>query len=71
MAELNNEDTVLVGVYDDSVLANAALEKLSEASILAFTNSQNPIGLNPLGGIELRVFEKDEAAAKNILQALK
>ena len=70
MAELNNEDTVLVAVYDDSVLANAALEKLSEANILAFTNSQNPVGLNPLGGIELRVFEKDEAVAKNILQAL-
>lgn len=70
MAELNNEDTVLVAVYDDSVLANAALEKLSEANILAFTNSQNPVGLNPLGGIELRVFEKDEAAAKNILQTL-
>ena len=55
----NNNATVEAGV---------AQNKLAEAGIESFVHDENVLGMNPLGGVKLKVFSKDLALAKKILQ---
>ena len=44
-------------------------DKLKENSIDSFINDENVMGLDPVGGAELRIFEKDKVAAEKIISA--
>jgi hypothetical protein len=43
------------------------MDKLKENGINAYLKEENVMGLDPIGGAELRIFEKDKAAAEVIL----
>ena len=66
----NTDETIVLHTYDDSVTAGVAREKLIEAGIEAELVDGNVIGLNPLGGIELRVFTKDVERARQLIDDL-
>ncbi len=64
---MNQDQTVHLYTYDDILLANLAQEKLKTGGIESFLAHENVAGLNPIGGVELKVFLKDKEAAENII----
>jgi hypothetical protein len=63
----NEDEIVVLSVFNDSLQASLAQEKLKEQGIEAFLQDENVVGLNPLGGIELKIFSKDAERARKIL----
>ena len=64
---MQQDHTIVIAIYNDIVEANVAQEKLKENDIDSFLENENVMGLNPLGGIELKIFSKDKEAAEKIL----
>jgi hypothetical protein len=63
----NKSDIVVLEIFNDFSEAGAAQEKLKEAGIESFLQDENVVGLNPIGGVELKIFATDIQAAKKIL----
>jgi len=66
---MQQDHTIVLSIYNNIVEANIAQEKLKENGIDSFLENENVMGLNPLGGIELKIFSKDKEAAEKILGA--
>ena len=64
---MQQDHTIVIAIYNDIVEANVAQEKLKENGINSFLENENVMGLNPLGGIELKIFSKDKEVAEKIL----
>jgi len=64
---MEQDHTVVLSIYNDIVEANIAQEKLKANGIDSFLEDENVMGLNPLGGIELKIFSKDKEVAEKIL----
>ena len=64
---MQQDHTIVLAIYNDVVEANVAQEKLKANGIDSFLEDENVMGLNPLGGIELKIFSKDKDAAEKIL----
>ena len=64
---MQQDHTIVIAIYNDIVEANVAQEKLKEIGIDYFLENENVMGLNHLGGIELKIFSKDKEAAEKIL----
>ena len=64
---MEQDHTIVLSIYNDIVEANVAQEKLKANGIDSFLEDENVMGLNPLGGIELKIFSKDKDAAEKIL----
>ena len=64
---MEQDHTVVLSIYNDIVEANIVQEKLKAKGIDSFLEDENVMGLNPLGGIELKIFSKDKEAAEKIL----
>ncbi len=64
---MEQDHTIVLSIYNDIVEANIAQEKLKAGGIDSFLEDENVMGLNPLGGIELKIFSKDKEAAEKIL----
>ena len=64
---MQQDHTVVLSIYNDVVEANMAREKLKANGIDSFLENENVMGLNPLGGIELKIFSKDKETAEKIL----
>jgi len=64
---MKQDHTIVLAIYNDMVEANVAQEKLKANGIDSFLENENVMGLNPLGGIELKIFSKDKEAAEKIL----
>ena len=67
MSAHNTDETVVLEIFNNSVEASVAKNKLLEEGIESFLVDENVVGLNPLGGIELKIFSKDMERAKQIL----
>jgi hypothetical protein len=67
----NKDETVVLKIFNDSLAANFAQNKLREEEIESFLVDENVVGLNPLGGIELKVFSRDFKKAEKILSEIK
>lgn len=61
------EKTIILHTYNDMLEAKMIQDKLAENGIESFLNDENVMGLDPVGGVELRIFEKDAAAAQKII----
>ncbi len=61
------DKTIILFTCNDILEANIAVEKLKENGIDSFLNNENVMGLDPVGGIELKIFEKDKVAAQKII----
>ena len=64
---MQQDHTIVLFIYNDIVEANLAQEKLKANGIDSFLEDENVMGLNPLGGLELKIFSKDKEAAEKIL----
>jgi hypothetical protein len=67
----NKDRIVVVKIFNDSLAANFAQSKLRDEGIESFLADENVVGLNPLGGIELKIFSNDLKKAKKILSEIK
>jgi hypothetical protein len=61
------EKTIVLHNYPDISEAQIMQEKLSEIGIPSFLNDENVLGMDPVGGVELRIFEKDKEAAEKLI----
>ncbi len=61
------DKTMILHTYNDMLEAKMIQDKLAENGIESFLNDENVMGLDPVGGVELRIFEKDAAAAQKII----
>ncbi|MGB3007942.1 MAG: DUF2007 domain-containing protein [Chitinophagaceae bacterium] len=64
---MTQDKTIVLHTYNDMLEAKMMQDKLNENGIESFLNDENVMGLDPVGGVELRIFEKDIEAAENII----
>ncbi|OQP61718.1 hypothetical protein A3860_31120 [Niastella vici] len=64
---MTHDTTIVLCTFNDTLEATFVQEKLKANGIDSFLENENPIGLNPLGGIELKIFAKDKERAEIIL----
>ena len=62
-----HDNTIVIRTFNDFAEATAAREKLKEAGIDSIMEDENVLGMNPLGGVEVKIFEKDKEEAERIL----
>ncbi|HEX5626103.1 MAG TPA: DUF2007 domain-containing protein [Saprospiraceae bacterium] len=67
MSDLNKQTTAVLHVFNDFLEAHDAKNRLQERGIESFMLDENAVGLNPLGGVELKVFIEDMDRAKAVL----
>ena len=58
---------IVLHTFNNIQEATLAQDKLKANGINSFLEDENPIGLNPLGGVELKIFSKDKATAEKII----
>lgn len=61
------DKTIVLHTYIDMLEAKMIQDKLKENGIESFLNDENVLGLDPVGGAELRIFEKDKEEAEKII----
>ena len=64
---VSKEKTIVLHTYMDPLEAKMIQDKLKENGIESFLNDENVLGLDPVAGVELHIFEKDRAAAEKVL----
>lgn len=65
---MTQDKTIILHIYNDMQEAIMFQDKLKENGIESFLKNENVMGLNPVGGVELKIFEKDIEAAKKIIE---
>ena len=63
-----DDKTIVLHTYTDAIEAKMIQDKLKENGIESMINDENVMGLDPIGGVELRVFEKDKAEAERVIR---
>jgi hypothetical protein len=61
------DKTITLHIYNDTTEAKMIQDKLKENGIDSFLNDENVLGMDPVAGVELKVFEKDKNAAERII----
>ena len=64
---MTQDHTIILHTYNDMLEAKMIQDKLKEHGIESFLNDENLMGLDPVGGAELKIFEKDKEAAEKII----
>lgn len=61
------DKTITLHTYNDVLEAKMVQDKLQANGIESFLNDENVMGLDPVGGAELKIFENDKDAAEKII----
>ncbi len=61
------DKTIILHTYNDLQEAKMIQDKLKANGIESYLENENVMGLDPVGGVELRIFEKDKEAAEKII----
>jgi hypothetical protein len=61
------DKTITLHIYNSMPEAQIVQDKLKENGIDSFLNDENVLGMDPVGGVELKIFEKDKEAAEKII----
>ena len=64
---MKQDSTILLYTYNDILEADVVRDKLKAQGIDSFVENENIAGLNPLGGIKVKIFSKDKEAAEKII----
>ena len=64
---MTQDKTIILHTYNDLQEAKMIQDKLKENGIESYLENENVMNLNPVGGVELRIFEKDIEAAEKII----
>jgi len=68
MAQEHTQDaTVTYFTYPDITQARFAQDTLKTNGIESFLKNENVLGMDPMSGVELKIFEKDLAHVQQIL----
>ena len=68
---MNKDEIVTLYTFTDILEATLAVNKLKENGIESFLTDETISGINPLGGVELKVFSKDRERADEIVEEFK
>jgi len=66
---MTQNKTITLHTYTDITEAQMIRDKLQQNGIESFLNDENVLGLDPVAGVELKIFEKDKEAADRIIAA--
>ena len=64
---MTQDKTIIFYTYNDMLEAKMVQDKLKANGINSFLKDENVMGLDPVGGVELKIFEKDKEAAEKII----
>lgn len=64
---MTQENTIVLHTYADPLEAKMIQDRLKENGIPSFLNDENVLGLDPIAGAELKIFEKDKEAAERVI----
>jgi hypothetical protein len=65
-----HDKTVVLQTFQDLVTAQIMQDKLMEKGIRSFQKDENTLGIDPVSGIELSIFENDKEAALKMINSL-
>jgi hypothetical protein len=64
---MSQDSTIVLHTYRDLAEASIIKGKLEANGITVSLNDENVLGMDPVGGVELKIFEKDRAEAERII----
>lgn len=64
---MQQEKTIVLQTFSDVMEAKALQIKLQEQGITSSLTDENVLGMDPIAGIELKIFEKDKEAALKLI----
>ena len=64
------DKTIVLQSFSNFMDAKTLQDKLAESGIESFLNDENVLGMDPVGGVELKIFEKDKDAALKLINDL-
>ena len=65
----DKEKTITLRSFSDMMDAKTMQTTLSVYGIESFLQDENVMGMDPIAGVELKIFEKDKEAALRIINA--
>jgi len=67
MKKHDHDETRILEVFDDLGAATTLQAQLKEQGIESFIHDNNVLGMDPIAGVEIRIFSKDLKRAKQVL----
>lgn len=64
---MQHDKTIILQTFSDLMEAKALQNKLEEHGITSSLTDENVLGMDPIGGIEVKIFEKDKEAALKLI----
>jgi len=64
---MQQNKTIVLQTFSDLMEAKAMQNKLEEYGITSSLTDENVLGMDPIAGVELKIFEKDKEAALKII----
>ncbi len=64
---MQQDKTIVLQTFSDIMDAKVMQNKLEEHGITSSLTDENVLGLDPVSGIELKIFEKDKEAALKLI----
>jgi hypothetical protein len=64
---MQHDKTIVLQTFSDLMEAKAMQNKLDENGITSSLTDENVLGMDPIAGVELKIFEKDKEAALKII----
>ena len=64
---MQQDKTIVLQTFSDLMEAKTMQNKLKENGITSSLTDENVLGMDPIAGVELKIFEKDQEAALKII----
>ena len=64
---MQQDKTIVLQTFLDLLDAKTMQNKLKEQGITSSLTDENVLGMDPIAGVELKIFEKDKEAALKII----
>jgi len=68
---MTQDKIITLYIFKDILEATLAVDKLKAKKIESFLKDETNTGINPLGGIELKVFSGDREKADGVIEEFK
>ena len=66
---MKQDKTIVLQTFSDLMDAKMMQNKLMENGIESFLKDENVLGMDPVAGVELKIFEKDKEAALKVMNS--
>ena len=64
---MQDDKTIVLQTFSELMEAKALQNKLEEHGITSSLTDENVLGMDPIAGIEVKIFEKDKEAALKLV----